>query len=402
MIHIATDVLRQHVYPRITLPHIAAILLLMAGAIANLTFGISLGSDTYIGSFIGGGAGLGADIFNAVGLLIVVAAWRAGRRLQATLCGVVLAGTVLYSIQAGLGFVTGGRELKIGTVAAAEDTRTRLEASRSALQADLGLLGTTRSPGELKALSGQILADRRAGGCVALNGPYTREHCPKYFELQRELSRAEQIEVTKARLLEVDSKLEAFKTKSPSDPLGTAIVSYLSVVGFETTPERIRPWQSLLFVLIVVLGGPVTLWAAEDRISRKPDEPAKPDTTPKPDPAKEAEPKPDKKPDIKPDLKIVAKPAVVEVPVTAKPDKKPDKKPGIKPSKPPAKKRAAATPKVLVALKRNGGVIHSVSQRDLAESIGVSRSTLLRELGALESEQLVTVDRGDGVRVTLQ
>src|SRR5688572_14256964 len=92
----------QAILSRLTLAHLAGSLLLVASGLANFKYGLTLGQNE-LEQAIAGGASIGADLWNAAGFVLAFAAFRAKRWGEGVLCAVVLAVTLAYSVNAGLG-----------------------------------------------------------------------------------------------------------------------------------------------------------------------------------------------------------------------------------------------------------------------------------------------------------
>jgi uncharacterized membrane protein len=355
--------LRQHVFVRLTLAHLAAALLIGAGAFANYRYGLSLGSNE-LEKFIAGNASIGADLFNAIGLLLVAWAFSTKRYAQALAGTFVLALTFLYALNAGLGFAASTRDEMIAVRQHASAEAKKIEA-----------INVSRPSGSIQAEMDGILLDRRAGGCKEINGKYTREHCPRYFKLKEELGRAQQFEAL--------PKSDTFVGEA--DPLGANLVYFLDRLGYATKAEDIRPWQSLLFVLLVVFGGPVALWMAESRIQTVPT-PTEPPKTEK------------KAPTFEPQTQIGAPEGndPGELPARPEPSKRPSRVAGSK-----VIRLTPAATQTLNALIKEGGEIRASSQNQMAKILDVSRSTLRRAIESLEGAGQIQVDNDNGFRLAV-
>lgn len=247
---------------RLTLAHFAALTMIAASCVANFRYGWNLGTDDLDRS-IAGLASIGVEAWNAVALLAIAAMWRSGRRVQAAMGSFVLVLTIMYALQAGLGFATGVRD----TTLASRDTAIRAAkfeiTERDRIQSEIQSLGPQLPPDVYRAQIETILADPRAEGCATINGPYTREHCPKLAGLRTNLAKA-------IRYEQLNYALSSIKSVSPS--VGSSVSPLndtLRLLGrFEATDETLTAYQSVLFTIIIVLGGPIALWIAENNVHR--------------------------------------------------------------------------------------------------------------------------------------
>jgi uncharacterized membrane protein len=357
--------LRQHVFVRLTLAHLAAALLIGAGAFANYRYGLSLGSNE-LEKFIAGNASIGADLFNAIGLLLVAWAFSTGRWVQGLAGTFVLVLTFLYALNAGLGFAASTRDEMIAVRQHASNEAKKVEA-----------LSVSRPSASIQADMDGILLDPRAGGCKEINGKYTRQHCPRYFKLKEELGRAQQFESLAGK---TDQSFVG-----EADPLGANLVYFLDRLGYATKAEDIRPWQSLLFVLLVVFGGPIALWMAESRIQTVPT-PTEPPKTEK------------KAPTFEPQTQIEAPEGndPGELPARPERSKRPSRVAGSK-----VIRLTPAATQTLNALIKEGGEIRASSQNHMAKILDVSRTTLRRAIESLEGAGQIQVDNDNGFRLAV-
>jgi uncharacterized membrane protein len=368
MIHKAMTLWRQHLLPRLTVAHIAASLLICAGAFANFRYGITLG-QTDLEKIIAGAASVGADLFNAVGLILVTCAFQNRLFVQGLAGLAVLAMTFSYSLNAGFGFASTAIEQTIST-------RTAIKNDQAAIAA----LGSTRPSGSIEAEMSGILADPRAGGCEKINGPYTREHCPRYFELKEELGRA-----IKAEDLARNKRTEEFVVSV--DPTAANVAFFLDKVGIATNEDAIRPWQTLIFVFLVVIGGPIVLWLAESRVQSR----VAPPEAPKP--AEKASQE-----------AVQAQTKAPEGNDTGDSNGLPE--PPTSPSRRPARKSNVIrlTPAATQTLNRiiqEGGEVRAASQNALAKALDISRTTLRRAIENLEEAGQILVDNDNGLRLAV-
>lgn len=382
---------RQEVLPRITLAHLAAALLLGAGAFANFRYGLSFG-ETDLERKIAGSASVGADVWNAVGLCLIALAIYGKRYVEAGAGAIVLCLTLAYSINAGLGFAAATRDATIAertNLARAEQSR---EADRAKIENKLSALGTSRDSRAIKAELDGMAADTWLDGCVKVNSTYKRKHCPKMAALKEELARAEQTKELEAKLAALRPQVPDHATNaslSSVDPLADLFAYFAAKLGYVLKPEDIRPWQNLLFVLLVVLGGPVAMWMAESRVwaariaaERVLDAPKKP---------VQAETAPSRGDDTQP------------------PAPTPTASVGSVPSVPQKSRVVQLTPaaarmlnKIQTAMRGNvAGDLWAKSENAMAKNLQVARTSMRRGVSALQEAGRVVVDDTNGYRLAL-
>lgn len=377
MFHKLWALLRQHVFPRLTLLHLAGLLLCAAGAFSNYRYGQTLGA-TETEKLIAGAASIGADIYNAVALIAISAACLSRRWIQGAIGAIVLCLTLAYSFNAGLGFAT-------STISDTVAVRSQIVATNKRVEA----LGAVEPSGAIKAKMDAIILDSRAGGCQTINGPYTKARCPEYFALKSSY----ELSLASERLTNEASNKP---TVGLSDPLASSVVYFTKLVGIATKEETVRPWQALLFVLLVVLGGPVALWLAESLVPAvaKPVVPAKKasETT------VQAETPPSEGNDTG---DAGGLPSPVSVPTIAK-----TPKPAIVEAKPARQsaKILTLTPlatQTLQKILKEGGEVRRTSENAMAKFFDMPRSSMRRAIDRLEQAGQIRVFNDNGFRLAV-
>jgi hypothetical protein len=342
---------------RLTLAHLAGTLLLVASGLANFKYGLSLGHSE-LEKAIAGGASIGADVWNAAGLVLL--AWCLKRKLygQATAAGVILSFTVMYSIVAGVGFGSSTLNEKFGRALAVERTDKSRVDRLARIDGRLSEIGSVRPAATLQSIMDEVLADKRAEGCRELNGRYTKEHCPKYFAAKAELGLASERDQLVTERYELASKVEQAETVQKADPLADALGAYLRLIGLQPSAEGLHHWQTFLFVVLVVLGGPVMWWVAESK--REATRP--PTLYPAANENRQAE-------NTEPETVVEPEPAIVARP----------------------RKLVPVTPSGALLLERlkSTGRVEGKSHNVLATQLGVPRTSFRRIVDRLESFDMV-------------
>jgi hypothetical protein len=389
-----STLIRQEVFPRLSLGHLAAVLLLGAGAFANFRYGLSFGT-TDLERKIAGSASVGADVWNAVGLCLVALAIYGKRYVEAGAGAIVLCLTLAYSINAGLGFAASTRDAVITERAKLVRAEQSREADQAKIEGKIAALGASRGSRAVQVEIDGMLADQWLAGCKKINSDYKRKHCPKLASLREELERALDSEKLEAKLAALRAHVPDQATDKQqasvgsADPLADLVVYFLGRVGYVVKPEDVRPWQNLLFVLLVVLGGPVAMWMAESRVwAAREASKAALEASRKP---VQAETRPPKGDDTQP------------------PAPTPTASVGSVPSVPVKNRVIQLTPaaarmlnKIQVSVQ-NGtdNALWAKSENAMAKSLNVARTSLRRAVAHLQEAGRVTVDDTNGYRLAL-
>jgi uncharacterized membrane protein len=345
---------RQALLFRLTWMHVAAALFLLASGLANVRYGLSL-AQSDLEKVIAVGASVGADIFNAVGFAAFALALTKRKYVEALAIGVVLVFTLSYAFIAGVGFASQTRSEVVGHRAVAERTDKLVAKDLASVEAQLVSLKPTRPAQQIQSEMDLVLSDKRADGCRAMDGPYTRQHCPRYFQLKGELAAAQERARLEAKKDDLSRNLRKADSVVEADPLASSLAAYVGKLGITVDKDNITPWLALMFVVVVVLGGPVAWWLAERDVRTS-----------------------DAQPDVKP-----------EQPAADVEEKRPvDTEPQIRPRKvAPLTPAAGAT---LKKLRQRGGSVKGKTQTEIATQLGVPRTSFRRVLDRLEEEKFVT------------
>lgn len=369
MIHTLALWARQALLPRLTCMHAAAALLLLASGLANVRYGLSL-AQSDLEKIIAVGASIGADLFSAVGVAAVAYALTKGEYAKAVGAGLVLMLTLMYAFIAGIGFASQTRSEVVGHRSAIVRTDKLIEADLDSTNKKLAGIVVTKNAQQIAAEMDAIIADPKAGGCRSLDGPYTKQHCPRYFELKAAHAGALERGRLETKRDELSSKLQSADAVVDSDPLATSMVAFVGKLGISVERDSLLPWLSLLFVALVVIGGPIALWLAEHRVPLVDLQPAKPSV---------------------PESRGRA--AAVEEKTAEKTASEPTTR----------ARRVSLTPvagATLKKLKQRGGSVEGKTQSDIAAKLGVSRTSFRRVLDRLEEEKFVATSHdGKGYQV---
>lgn len=183
------------------LPVSAALLVLIAASgAANFIYGMDFGGP------IIGGVSIASDLIKVVALIGVFSLWRHRHRLQASALMLLFAGFTVWSMISAVGFISS----KFSTL---QDTRGKVASEWQELTGEIARLKSQRDKvldvrpqATIQAEINSILRIPGINGCAAIDGPVTRQHCPKFGDLKAELGHAE-------RAIWLDGKLETLRNE---------------------------------------------------------------------------------------------------------------------------------------------------------------------------------------------
>ena len=238
---------------------IVAIAYLAAFALIGVSIAFNVGAaieraDTLPGQIAWAVASAASDTLKVLAPLALVATLRRRAWAEALPCALILVVTATYSLTSAISFAHGSRDAVTASRTEAVQTAAREKQAFDDASGKLAALGTARLAGEVTAERDAILADPRAGGCLTMNGPYTKAHCPQVATLNAELARAQERTRLESDVARLRSELAAFPAVSAPDPAASAVIGYLALFGLKASPEAVAFWLSALAVALVEVG----------------------------------------------------------------------------------------------------------------------------------------------------
>jgi hypothetical protein len=165
------------------------------------------------------------------------------------------AGVICYSLAAAIGFAASTRGEAITTNKLAIDNRSEWEARIERTARQLDQLGVPRPAGVIQAEIDALLRTPEADGCRVINGPVTKEVCPKVDTLRRELAASQRAAELDASLVADRQSLETVLiAASVADPQ-SATLSRMTALG----EARIRDIIAILIAVLVEIGSALGL-----------------------------------------------------------------------------------------------------------------------------------------------
>jgi hypothetical protein len=233
---------------------LAAGLFVLVSMAANLKFGLSLAA-TPIDRIIYGALSLAADLMKVALPLVALLLWRKQHRILAASAALFCAGVICYSLAAAIGFAASTRGEAITTNKLAIDNRSEWEARIERTARQLDQLGVPRPAGVIQAEIDALLRTPEADGCRVINGPVTKEVCPKVDTLRRELAASQRAAELDASLVADRQSLETVLiAASVADPQ-SATLSRMTALG----EARIRDIIAILIAVLVEIGSALGL-----------------------------------------------------------------------------------------------------------------------------------------------
>jgi hypothetical protein len=190
---------------------------------------------------------LGLELAKPFGIAAAFDAFRNYRIAQGIAVALLGLVAVSYSLSAELSLWSSMRSDRIAERAATSNIAVNARERHQRAILELDGQSAARTTDELQSLIDNVLADPRAGGFVAMDGPYTRQHCPQVAEWKSEQARGQRREQLQQTIRETEVVMASGPVAKAADPGATALATYLAFFGLKVEP-------SLLTELLILVG----------------------------------------------------------------------------------------------------------------------------------------------------
>lgn len=228
---------------------LAAGLFVLVSLAANLKFGLSL-ATTHFDKIIYGALSLAADLMKVALPLVAILLWRNGHRIFGAIAGLFCLGIISFSLAAAIGFAASTRGETMMANKTVIDSRKAWEARIERTAQQLDQLGVPRPAAVIQADIDALLRMPGTDDCAKINGPVTKDVCPKVDELRKELAGSIRAALLEADLVADRQTLEGVPVAaSMSDPQ-SATLSRLTL----WTEAQIQDAIAILIAVLVEIG----------------------------------------------------------------------------------------------------------------------------------------------------
>jgi hypothetical protein len=331
----------------------AAALLASASIITNVSSAIARHADLS-GKVVSGSIALAVALIATIGLAATLTALSRKQYALASMAALAFALSAAFSVSSALGVLGGGRLQASMTTTHIEGERTRLEFERRNAVNELATIAPTRSVDQITPELAQRLAVKGVDGCIALNGPITKQHCPVVAALQSELAQSNRRSAIVGLIAQHDRDIAVLGVPTIANKDATALAHVLAAIGWNIKADTLNTALMILGVLILEMGAALSLATVAALASHVPVVPVMRDVTPASVPAIQATP-------------------------------------NVK----------ATTAQIIHMAKANGGTLHAASKRELGRALAVSHQTVGRSLAALAATGALIASDVDGIIVKL-
>jgi hypothetical protein len=166
---------------------------------------------------------------------------------------------ISYSLSAELSLWASMRSDRIAVRAAETDVANSARDQYQRANLELDGLPSARPSSEIQSLIEGVLIDPRAGGCVAVDGPYTRAHCAQIADWKVEQVRSLRRDQLQQAIREAQAKMASGPVAKAADPGSEARATYLGIFGLKVEPSLLTELLILVGVLALELGSALSL-----------------------------------------------------------------------------------------------------------------------------------------------
>lgn len=229
---------------------LAIIALFGVSAKANYDFGLSLGHPLF------GYASLASDVTKIVALFAVFSAWYHRRYIASFALLLIWAACTVWSVGSAFGFMSlHYADMTDRRGKTAEDYQL-LSTQLTRFEQQLGRVGTSRPQSVIQSEIDGLYRIPGVDGCSVINGPVTRQVCPKIDTLKAELGNAKSFEWLTGRIDELRRELKGTDRVTSIDPRADTLASLLGI-----TIVDVKKGIVIFFALLLEFVTAVGLWA---------------------------------------------------------------------------------------------------------------------------------------------
>jgi hypothetical protein len=202
---------------------------------------------------------IGLEVAKPFSIAAAFESFRSSRICEGVAVALLGIVAVTYSLSAELSLWASMRSDKIAVRAAESNVAISARDHYQRAKLELDGLTSARPAVELQSLIDGVLIDPRAGGCMVINGKFTRENCPKVAEWRAEQARSRRRGQLEQSVHEAETSMTTGPVAKTSDPGATALATYLAIFGLKVQPSLLTELLILVGVLALELGSALSL-----------------------------------------------------------------------------------------------------------------------------------------------
>ena len=202
---------------------------------------------------------IGLELAKPFSIAAAFDAFRSSRISQGVAVALLGVVAISYSLSAELSLWATMRSDRIAVRAAESNVANSARDQYQRAKLELDGLPSARPAAELQSLIDGVLSDPRAGGCVVIDGKFTRDNCPKVAEWKAEQARSQRRVQLEQTIHEAEAAMASGRVAKTADPGATALATYLAIFGLKVEPSLLTELLVLVGVLALELGSALSL-----------------------------------------------------------------------------------------------------------------------------------------------
>lgn len=236
--------------------HIGAWSLIAASSCLGAFYGFSLGYKSSLATgLLFGLAALGGEVLKPFAVEAAYSSLAKRMWGKGAIAVVLAIACLAYSFSAELRFTATALGDDIAVRQSVVDDVAKVKGSRDTLAASLAALPTPKQASAWQKEIDATLANKKAGGCVEDNGPFTKANCPRVRDLRTKIGQAERRPAILAEIARLDAELSKQRIVGEADPAAASIAAYAGALGVgKWEADQVSPWLSVLPVLFIEIG----------------------------------------------------------------------------------------------------------------------------------------------------
>jgi hypothetical protein len=243
-----------------TLAKLAAASLITASAGFGAYYAGSLGAEQGpLLAVLSIAMAIGLELAKPFSVAAAFEGFRSSRICQGVAVALLGIVAISYSLSAELSLWASMRSDRIAVRAAESNVAIGARDQYQRAKLELDGLPPARPSAELQSLIDGVLIDPRAGGCMTIDGKFTREQCPKVVEWKADQARGQRRAQLEQAIHHAEAAMASGPVAKTADPGATALATYLAIFGLKVEPSLLTELLILVGVIALELGSALSL-----------------------------------------------------------------------------------------------------------------------------------------------
>ena len=197
---------------------------------------------------------VGLELAKPLAVTAAFASFRSWAVVRGAALALLAIVAIAYSLSAELSLMATARGDRVAERAATSNIAIKARDRYQRAELELDRLAVARPSAELQSLIDGVLSDPRADGCHTIDGPFTRDQCPKLVEWKSEQARAQRRAELETTMRQAERDIASGPTTLAGDPGASALGTYLAALGVVVSTDVLSRWLALVPVLALEVG----------------------------------------------------------------------------------------------------------------------------------------------------